>query len=222
MFFNGTACIHSHIFCCTGTWHFGEATPEFVDAYTRVLKGNIGIDSSIFPEGIPGFVLDVLARQSLWKAGLDYGHGTSHGVGAALNVHEGPMSISPRFTNMEGLKKGMCVSNEPGYYKDGAFGIRIENILEIRYVKDEFNAQAEGDAPIPEKESDEKKFLKFGRLTLIPIQKNLINTSLMTKDELDWLDEYHSEVWEKVSPRLDEGSPERAWLERCCSKIERH
>ena len=109
----------------TRTWHFGEATDEFRDTYTRVLKGNIGVDSMIYPEGTPGFVLDVFARKALWEAGKDYGHGTGHGVGAALNVHEGPFSISPRFGNKEGLKKGMVVSNEPGYYEDGNFGIRI-------------------------------------------------------------------------------------------------
>jgi len=99
----------------TRTWHFGKATDEFKDVYTRVLKGNIAVDRQVFPENTPGFVLDVLARHSLWEAQKDYGHGTGHGVGAALNVHEGPMSISPRFDNKEELKSGMVVSNEPGY-----------------------------------------------------------------------------------------------------------
>jgi len=98
----------------TRTWHFGEATDSFKEVYTRVLKGNIAVDNMIFPENTPGFVLDAFARQSLWQGQKDYGHGTGHGVGAALNVHEGPMSISPRFGNKEVLKKGMVVSNEPG------------------------------------------------------------------------------------------------------------
>merc|ERR1712106_605005 len=113
-----------------------------------------------------------------WEAGKDYGHGTGHGVGAALNVHEGPQSISPRFGNKEGLKRGMVVSNEPGYYEDGNFGIRIENLLEIQYVKPEHNLEND----------DAKKFLKFAKLTMIPIQKNLINVGIMTDEELDWLD----------------------------------
>lgn len=199
----------------TRTWHFGEATEEFKDTYTRVLKGNIGVDSMIFPEDTPGFVLDVFARKALWEAGKDYGHGTGHGVGAALNVHEGPHSISPRFGNKEGLKKGMVVSNEPGYYEDGNFGIRIENLLEMQYVKPEHND------PDFEVGPAEKKFLKFARLTMIPIQKNLIKVDLMTKAELDWLDSYHAEVYEKVSPLLEAGSPAMKWLEKSCEKIDR-
>ena len=201
----------------TRTWHFGKPTDEFRDVYTRVLKGNIGVDAMVFPEGVPGFVLDVMARRSLWEGGLDYGHGTGHGVGAALNVHEGPFGISPRFTNMEGLKKGMVVSNEPGYYEDGAFGIRIENLLEMTYVKDEHNNPAQE----KDESSTEKKYLKFNKLTMIPIQKDLINTDMMTKDELDWLDRYHEEVFAKVSPLLEEGSPAIEWLKKSCEPIDR-
>lgn len=204
----------------TRTWHFGEPTTEFVDYYTRVLKGNIGVDSMVFPENTPGFVLDVFARKALWEAGKDYGHGTGHGVGAALNVHEGPHSISPRWANKEVLKKGMVVSNEPGYYEDGNFGIRIENLLEITYVKPEHNGPTNGDDE-EEPASADKKFLKFGKLTLIPIQKNLINIDLMTDEELDWLDAYHELVMEKVSPLLEEGSPAMAWLTKSCEKIDR-
>lgn len=196
----------------TRTWHFGKPTPEFVEMYTRVLKGNIGLDQMIFPEGTPGFVLDVYARRWLWDAGKDYGHGTGHGVGAALNVHEGPMSISPRFANKEVLKKGMVVSNEPGYYEDGNYGIRIENLLEIQSVKPKEGESAKG---------DEKEFFQFAKLTMIPIQKNLIDVGLMTKAELDWLDAYHEEVFAKVSPLLEAGSPAMAWLEKSCSKTER-
>ena len=214
----------------TRTWHLGSATEEFKDYYTRVLKGNIGVDTMIFPEDTPGLVLDVFARKALWEAGKDYGHGTGHGVGAALNVHEGPFSISPRFTNLEGLKRGMVVSNEPGYYEDGNLGIRIENLLEISYVKDEHNEEAERQATLSDDEDDEKKeepksadkkYLKFAKLTMIPIQKNLIKVNLMTDSELDWLDAYHQEVLDKVGPLLEAGSPAMKWLEKSCEKIDR-
>lgn len=210
----------------TRTWHFGEATSEFKSNYTRVLKGNIGVDTMIFPTNTPGFVLDVFARKSLWEAQLDYGHGTGHGVGAALNVHEGPHSISPRWGNKEVMKKGMVVSNEPGLYEDGSFGIRIENLLETTFVNDEDNEAydnglEEGDEGYPEKPAGKKTFLKFKKLTMIPIQKNLIDLSLMKEDELDWLDAYHEDVYSKVSPLLEEGSPALMWLQKSCEKIDR-
>eukprot|EP00899_Mesostigma_viride_P025248 jgi/Mesvir1/5908/Mv00678-RA.2 len=110
----------------TRTVHFGTPTERQKECFTRVLQGHIALDQQVFPEGTPGFALDILARKELWKFGLDYRHGTGHGVGAALGVHEGPQSVSPRFGNMTGLKAGMIVSNEPGYYEDGQFGIRIE------------------------------------------------------------------------------------------------
>lgn len=199
----------------TRTWHFGKPSSEFKEMYTRVLKGNIGLDQMIFPENTPGFVLDVYARRWLWDAGVDYGHGTGHGVGAALNVHEGPMGISPRFTNKEGLKEGMVLSNEPGYYVDGKYGIRIENLMEIQPVKPKTEQVANGE------EKAEKEFLKFSKLTMIPIQKNLIEVKMMTTTELDWLDAYHQEVFAKVSPLLEEDSPAMAWLKKSCEKIDR-
>jgi Xaa-Pro aminopeptidase len=205
----------------TRTWHFGTPTPEFVDAYTRVLKGNIGVDQMVFPENTPGFVLDVLARRSLWDVEKDYGHGTGHGVGAALNVHEGPHSISPRWTNKEVLKKGMVVSNEPGYYEDGNFGVRIENLLEIRYVKPEYNNEESANGSEATSKSTERKFLRMEKLTMIPIQKNLINLQLMSDEELDWLDDYHQTVLEKVGPLLEPNSAAMAWLRKSCEKIDR-
>lgn len=210
----------------TRTWHFGRPTPQFMVNYTRVLKGNIGVDSMIFPVNTPGFVLDVFARKSLWEAGLDYGHGTGHGVGAALNVHEGPHSISPRWANKEVMKKGMIVSNEPGCYEDGNFGIRIENLLETTYVNDEDNQAydnglSEGDEGFPEKPIGRKTFLKFNKLTMIPIQKDLIDLKLMTESELDWLDEYHQDIWKKLSPLLEDGCQGKSWLERACAPIAR-
>jgi len=182
-------------------------------------------------ENTPGFVFDVFARKSLWEIGKDYGHGTGHGVGAALNVHEGPHSISPRFGNKEVLKSGMVTSNEPGFYDDGNFGIRIENLLEIVDVKrgnDDIAAGvikiADGDEPPAKKQKtpEGKKFLKFAKLTMIPIQKNLIDIDLMTSAELDWLDAYHQEVLEKVVPLLEEGSPAMDWLVKSCKKIQRN
>jgi len=210
----------------TRTWHFGQADSKFIDCYTRVLKGNIGVDSMIFPENTPGFVLDVFARKFLWEAGIDYGHGTGHGVGAALNVHEGPQSISPRWANKEVLKKGMVLSNEPGYYEDGNFGIRIENLLEVTYVQEEDNNAydndiKEGDEGFPKKELGQKTFLKFNKLTMIPIQKSLIDVKLMSVEELDWVDTYHQEVFDKVSPLLEKDSLAFEWLSKSCAKIER-
>ena len=212
----------------TRTWHLGlnPPDPDYMDHYTRVLKGNIGVDSMIFPENTPGFVLDVFARKALWEVGRDYGHGTGHGVGAALNVHEGPHSISPRWANKEVLKKGMVVSNEPGYYEDGQFGIRIENLLEITYVQEEDNIAYDkglkvGDEGYPKKAPTQKTFLKFKTMTMIPIQKSLIKINLMSDQELDWLDEYHQEVFAKVSPLLEEASPAMNWLKKACSKIDR-
>jgi Xaa-Pro aminopeptidase len=183
------------------------------------------------PENTPGFVLDVFARKALWEVGKDYGHGTGHGVGAALNVHEGPHSISPRWLNKEVLKLGMVTSNEPGYYEDGNFGVRIENLLEIVDAdpasgKDgtDNGSAADGESPPPAKKlkTEAKRFLKFARLTQIPIQKNLINLDIMTKAELDWLDAYHKEVLQKVAPLLEEGSPAMKWLVKSCEKISRH
>ncbi len=220
----------------TRTWHFGEnPDEEFRELYTRVLKGNIGVDSMIFPENTPGFVLDVFARKALWEIGKDYGHGTGHGVGAALNVHEGPHSISPRWGNKEVLKAGMVTSNEPGFYDDGNFGIRIENLLEIVEVSsseeatngDATNGETNGEEPPNKKQkvaapAEGKKFLKFGKLTLIPIQTNLIKVEIMTEDELDWLDSYHQEVLQKVKPLLEEGSAAMEWLVKSCEPIKRN
>ncbi|XP_047315787.1 aminopeptidase P2 [Impatiens glandulifera] len=181
----------------TRTVHFGEPTAREKECFTRVLQGHIALDEAVFPENTPGFVLDAFARSSLWKIGLDYRHGTGHGVGAALNVHEGPQSISFRFGNMTPLQKGMIVSNEPGYYEDHAFGIRIENLLHVK----------EANTP---NHFGGITYLGFEKLTYVPIQTKLINFNLLTNTEINWLNNYHSDVWEKVSPLLD-GSA-RQWL----------
>ncbi|XP_057778182.1 aminopeptidase P2 [Salvia miltiorrhiza] len=181
----------------TRTVHFGQPSSWEKECFTRVLQGHIALDQAIFPDNYPGFVLDSFARSSLWKIGLDYRHGTGHGVGAALNVHEGPQSISFRFGNMTPLLRGMVVSNEPGYYEDHAFGIRIENLL---YVKEANTPNRFGGVD----------YLGFEKLTFVPIQTKLCDLSLLSTTEIDWLNDYHKQVWEKVSPLL-EGSAYQ-WL----------
>ncbi|XP_037462240.1 aminopeptidase P2-like [Triticum dicoccoides] len=173
----------------TRTVHFGEPSPRQKECFTRVLQGHIALDQAVFPERTPGFVLDVLARSSLWKIGLDYRHGTGHGVGAALNVHEGPQSISYRYGNLTALQKGMIVSNEPGYYEDNSFGIRIENLLLVKEVN---LANSFGGI----------SYLGFEKLTFVPIQRKLIDLPLLSPSEINWVNEYHEQVWEKVSPFL--------------------
>ncbi|KAL5986600.1 Aminopeptidase P2 [Asimina triloba] len=168
----------------TRTVHFGEPSLRQKECFTRVLKGHIALDQAVFPENTPGFVLDILARSSLWKIGLDYRHGTGHGVGAGLNVHEGPQSISFRYGNMTALQKGMIVSNEPGYYEDHSFGIRIENLL---YIKEINTPNCFGGVG----------YLGFEKLTFVPIQSKLIDLSLLSPLEINWFNDYHSEVWEK-------------------------
>lgn len=176
----------------TRTIHLGPAMPSAAqrDAFTRVLQGHIALDTSVVPEGTPGFVLDAFARRALWAAGLDYRHGTGHGVGAALNVHEGPHGISPRFGNLTGLVAGMVVSNEPGVYLDGQWGIRIENLLALREAQ---TAARFGGTT----------FLGFERLTLVPIQAKMLEPELLSPAEIKWLDEYHTQVWDTVSPRCE-------------------
>lgn len=184
----------------TRTMHLGKsATPHEKNCYTRVLKGHIAIDQLTFPTGTTGLMIDAFARLPLWRAGLDYRHGTGHGVGACLNVHEGPHSISPRIgSNKSALCKGMVVSNEPGYYEDGKFGIRIENLLEVVEKNTEFNFGG-------------SQYLGFRRLTLVPIDNSMVQKDLLTMDEIEWLDSYHKEVWERLSPHL-EGDECLDWL----------
>ncbi|KAH9618011.1 hypothetical protein KSS87_016400 [Heliosperma pusillum] len=181
----------------TRTVHFGDPTAREKECFTRVLQGHIALDQAVFPENTPGFVLDAFARSSLWKVGLDYRHGTGHGVGAALNVHEGPQSISFRFGNLTPLQKGMIVSNEPGYYEDHAFGIRIENLLFVKEIATPNRFGGIG-------------YLGFEKLTFVPIQGKMIDLSLLSASEVDWLDNYHDQVWQKVSPLLD--GLARQWL----------
>lgn len=178
----------------------GEATPEMKDRFTRVLKGHIGIATAIFPQGTTGAQLDSFARAPLWTVGLDYGHGTGHGVGAYLSVHEGPQRIAQPFypggQSLEPLRAGMFLSNEPGYYKAGEYGIRIENLVLVV------------EAAIP---GAEQPMLAFETLTFAPIERRLIVPALLTPQELQWVNRYHARVMGVVGPLLSE--EERQWLE---------
>ena len=182
----------------TRTHHFGTPTPYQREAYTRVLQGHIALDTLVFPEKVPGMAIDAFARAALWKAGLNYRHGTGHGVGAALNVHEGPMGIAPRWGNTTGLKADMIVSNEPGFYEDNGFGIRIENLALIK--EKETTHQFGGD-----------KYLGFEYITLCPIQTKMMDTTIMSQEEVDWVNQYHKTVWERISPRLQDPETQQ-WL----------
>jgi len=188
----------------TRTIHTGTPSDYQKEMYTRVLKGNIGLDSRIFPEGTAGCVLDTYAREHLWSIGKDYLHGTGHGVGAALNVHEGPQRIS-RILDPHPLMPGMVVSNEPGYYESGNFGIRIENLLIVK-EKNELDSFAG------------KSFLGFEKLTKIPIQKKCIDKNLLTPIETEWINNYHAEVKAQVMP-LIKTNEARQWLEDATSAL---
>jgi Xaa-Pro aminopeptidase len=178
----------------TRTVVIGEPTAEMRDRFTRVLKGHIAIARAVFPEGTTGAQLDSFARQFLWAQGLDFDHGTGHGVGSYLSVHEGPARISKLGTTA--LKPGMILSNEPGYYKTGAYGIRIENLVLIVRA-----------APVA---GAEKPLNAFETLTLAPIDRRLIVAEMLTLEETGWLNAYHARVLETLSPLLD--SETRLWL----------
>ncbi|KAI8824803.1 peptidase M24, structural domain-containing protein [Fimicolochytrium jonesii] len=184
-----------------------KPTEHEKDTFTRVLKGHIQLDMAVFPRGTTGYILDVIARQPLWMAGLDFRHGTGHGVGAFLNVHEGPHGIGTRIGyNDVPLEAGMTITNEPGYYEDGNFGIRIENILLIRAASTPHNFGDRG-------------YLGFEHVTLVPMQAALIATDLLVPAERDWLNKYHKKCWEKVSPLLEEGSEGWRWLKENTKEI---
>ncbi|MCC6598488.1 MAG: aminopeptidase P family protein [Alphaproteobacteria bacterium] len=178
----------------TRTLAIGSPTPEMRRHFTLVLQGHIALARAHFPEGTTGAQIDALARQPLWREGLDFAHGTGHGVGCYLGVHEAAASISPR--GKDALKSGMLLSNEPGYYKEGAYGIRIESLVLVREAElcRETGAQ----------------MLRFETVTLAPIDRRLIEAAMLTDAERAWLDSYHLEVYEKLAPLLD---PEtKTWL----------
>jgi Xaa-Pro aminopeptidase len=179
----------------TRTVIVGEPAAEMRDRFTRVLKGHIAIATAVFPEGTSGAQLDSFARQSLWQAGLDFDHGTGHGVGSYLSVHEGPARISKLGTTP--LKRGMILSNEPGYYKAGAYGIRIENLVLVI---------AGPDVP-----GAEKPLNAFETLTLAPIDRRLVQRDLLTTEEIAWLDSYHARVRNTLGPLVD--AETKTWLD---------
>ncbi|KAH6975883.1 putative Xaa-Pro aminopeptidase P [Ilyonectria sp. MPI-CAGE-AT-0026] len=186
----------------TRTLHFGTPTDVEKEAYTLVLKGHIGLDLAVFPKGTTGFALDCLARQHLWKNGLDYRHGTGHGIGSFLNVHEGPIGIGTRVQFAEvALAPGNVISNEPGFYEDGKFGIRIENVIIVKEVKTKHSF---GDKP----------FLGFEHVTMVPYCRNLIDVNLLTEAEKAWLNAYHIEVLDKTRSYFENDQVTLAWLKR--------
>ena len=186
----------------------GEPTAEHMDRFTRVLKGHIALAMAVFPKGTVGGQLDTIARYALWQAGVDYAHGTGHGVGSFLSVHEGPQRIAKAQGGQAGtgqeLLAGMILSNEPGYYKAGEFGIRIENLV---LVEPREVAGAEGE------------YFGFENLTWAPIDKTLVDTALLTKAELQWWDDYHVRVEAILAPQLE--GEALAWLKAACEPLAR-
>ncbi len=185
----------------TRTVACGEPTEEQIRDYTLVLKGHIALARVLFPEGTAGWQLDSLARRPLWEAGASYGHGTGHGVGFCLNVHEGPQSISTK-PGSAPLQPGMVISNEPGLYRAGRWGIRIENLILTHWV---------------DETTEFGRFLRFETLTLCPLDRRLIDAGLLTAEERAWVDDYHREVAERLSPRLEPA--EREWLAQRCRPL---
>jgi Xaa-Pro aminopeptidase len=186
----------------TRTIIIGTPNAEMKDRFTRVLKGHIALATVRFPEGTPGAALDAFARRPLWEAGLDYDHGTGHGVGSYLSVHEGPQNISKRHITQP-LKAGMICSNEPGFYKAGEFGIRIENLVVVSEAK-----------PVP---GGERKMMEFETITLAPIDLGLVEPTLLTQDERAWLNAYHARVRATLTPLVD--AETRPWLEQATRAI---
>ncbi|KAI5282326.1 hypothetical protein KEM54_002838, partial [Ascosphaera aggregata] len=211
----------------TRTWHFGTPTEKEKFAFTMVLKGVIGLDTAVFPKGTTGYALDVLARQSLWKSGLDYLHGTGHGVGSYLNVHEGPMGVGSRVEYAQvPLAAGNVISDEPGYYEDGNFGIRIESKHGVLHDTKRDLTIADSCADIIMcKQVDtkyafgDKPYLGFEHVTMSPICKRLIEPSLLSKDEKEWLNSYHKEIFDKTSPYFENEEFTLNWLKRETSPL---
>ncbi|XP_074309094.1 aminopeptidase P1 [Silene latifolia] len=189
----------------TRTVHFGQPSAHEKACYTGVLKGHIGLGNARFPKGTNGHALDILARIPLWKNGLDYRHGTGHGIGSYLNVHEGPHLISfrPHARNVP-LQATMAVTDEPGYYEDGNFGIRLENVLIVKEADTTFNF---GD----------KGYLEFEHITWAPYQHKLIDLKLLTSEEINWLNMYHSKCREILAAHLSDS--ELAWLKYATEPI---
>ena len=186
----------------TRTMIVGEPSAEMKDRFTRVLKGHIALATVRFPEGTTGAALDAFARKPLWDAGLDYDHGTGHGVGSYLSVHEGPQNISKK-PILQTLKPGMICSNEPGYYKADEYGIRIENLIVV--------------SDYEEVKGGDRKMMRFETITLAPIDVDLVEPKLLTAEEREWLNAYHARVRETLSPLVD--AETRSWLEHATRAV---
>jgi Xaa-Pro aminopeptidase len=187
----------------TRTIALGKTTDELRDRFTRVLKGVIALSTISFPQGTSGPQLDILARKALWEKGLNYGHGTGHGIGAYLNVHEGPQSIAPARGFGIALEPGMIISVEPAFYKENEFGLRVENLVLV--VRDETRSKS-GTA-----------FYTFETLTLCPIDLRLVKRELLGEAEIQWLNNYHQRVRKVLTPLLTPA--ECAWLKKATSPI---
>jgi len=181
----------------TRTVHFGRPSQDQCEAYTRVLQGHIAIDSAVYPEGTTGLQLDVLARRALWKDGLNYLHGTGHGFGSFLNVHEGPHGFSSNIP----LVPGHVITNEPGFYLEGKWGMRIESALAVRRVKTK--GEFSGDI-----------WLGFERLTCVPIQTRMVKENMLTKEEKQWLKDHNKKCLERLEPYLKDDKRALKWLKR--------
>lgn len=186
----------------TRTMAIGPVSPAAIRANTLVLKGMIAISCLRFPAGLAGRDIDAIARHALWSAGLDFDHGTGHGVGSFLSVHEGPQGISRR--HQVAFEPGMILSNEPGYYKQGEFGIRIENLIYVKKAR----AIAGG---------DQRDMLEFETLTLAPIDRAMIDTTLLSESERTWLNQYHAKVLETLESRVSQSA--KLWLQSACAPI---
>lgn len=184
----------------TRTIAIGTPKQEIVRNNTLVLKGHIALAQAVFPQGTSGHQLDALARQFLWREGLDFDHGTGHGVGCHLSVHEGPQRISPKGSDVP-LEVGMVTSNEPGFYKEGEYGIRIENLVLC----------------VEKASIGERKMLGFETITQVPFDKRLIDTSLLTSDEIAWVDGFHHQIWKALKDELDAES--KAWLKQATKAL---
>jgi Xaa-Pro aminopeptidase len=184
----------------TRTIAIGKPSREMRDRFTRVLKGHIAIARAVFPKGTTGAQIDSLARQALWRAGLDFDHGTGHGIGSYLSVHEGPQRIAK--TGTTALAPGMIVSNEPGYYAADRYGIRIENLVVVQPVE------------VP---GAEREMFSFETISLAPIDLGLVEAKLLDEEEEAWLDDYHARVRATLGPELDKKT--RAWLVQATRRL---
>ncbi|KAG0485483.1 hypothetical protein HPP92_009562 [Vanilla planifolia] len=195
----------------TRTVHFGKPSAHEKACYTAVLKGHIALGNAVFPNGTTGFALDVIARLPLWKNGLDYRHGTGHGIGSYLNVHEGFLCCRASFDKLfrpharnVPLQASMTVTDEPGYYEDGNFGIRLENVLVVKEAEAKFNFGGRG-------------YLSFEHITWAPYQKKLLSINSMTLEEVSWLNSYHSSCREVLAPYLND--QEKEWLQKATEPL---